>query len=1071
MKRPTRANPLLTFFARGVLSVMMGTGPGLMLNSTASAQTAAAGSITGTIVDSSGAVVPEASVVVHSGDTGVDRSTATNSSGIYNATFLPPGHYVLTVNKSGFAKVVREDLTLEVGQTLTISLQLPVKTTQETVTVTGEGPVVDTQKTEQSQVVDRNLVKNLPTLGRRWDNFVLLTPGVTTDGALVSYRGISGLYNNNSVDGANNNQAFFSEARGRSAATTGVPYIYSLDALQEFQVSSSNYSSEFGQAAGGVVNAVTKSGSNGIHGDLFYYLRYPTLNALDSFNKSKGIYTQSVKQQQQFGGSVGGSIIKDKLFYFLNYDGSRKVFPIAYTSSSTFPLACPAQVSTVQCSTANGYLSSLVGSYARAGVNDIGFGKLDYYLNSTNHISAAFDFDNYHAPNSYTSGTTSNNSSITTNGPIVLHERFFVTNWDSTLRPTIVNNLRYQWGVDNEITGANSGGPSVSVASVTTYGMPNALPRPAFPDETRNQIADTLSISLGKHQLKTGFDINLIHEVAINLFQGGGVYSYSGSAQAAFNNWILDVYDINTGNGLTGRHFNSFTQVTDPITGVRKDDFHDHDYAGFFEDSWKVRPNLTLNLGVRYELQDVPQPPKPNTLTPLTTLYTTTLNIDKNNFGPRIGIAWNPYTGTVIRTGYGMFYGKTSNSTFYALRVENGVYQQTFNCTPTSCSALAFPNLIFTPPDLKPTAPFSGAVTPTVTAFTPPTGTQLAHGLVPDYVNPLVHEAEFTVEQQLPGGISFSTGWLFSRGLQLPVFTDANIAPATTTHTYDILNASGGIAQTITLPFYTTRLNPQTGSILNGYSIANSIYNALVVSIRKPMAHGIEALINYTFSKATDDGAVAGANGTFFGTDPPLDPKNQKQEISLSDLYQKHRLVTSVVWAPTYASHLSNTAARLILDGFSFSGVMTVASGEPIFATISGFPTGGVDSGVTGGEITNTGGTTGGRPPQVGRNVYIGPSLYNVDFRIMRQFTLHENLKLQFLGEAFNIFNHTNIISVNGTAFNFAAVGATGCVASLAGGTNGCIMPNAAFNAPTGSTASNGLYTARQLQFSAKIVF
>ena len=946
-----------------------------------------------------------------------------------------------------------------------------MKSTQETVTVTGQGPVIDPEKTEQSEVVDQNLVSNLPTLGRRWDNFVLLTPGVTSDGALVSYRGISGLYNNNSVDGANNNQAFFSEARGRSAATTGVPYIYSLDALQEFQVSTSNYSAEFGQAAGGVVNAVTKSGSNNLHGDLFYYLRYPSLNALDPINKANGILTQPVHQQQQFGGSVGGAIIKDKLFYFLNYDGSRKVFPISYISTSKFPLACPAQVSAAQCTAANGYLSGLTGSYPRIGVNDIGFGKLDYYLNSTNHISAAFDLDDYHAPNSYNSNTTVSNNSITANGPIVLHERFFVSNWDSTLRPTILNNLRYQWGVDDEVTGANSGGPNVSVASVMAYGMPNALPRPAFPDEHRNQIADTLSISKGKHQMKMGFDINVIHELAINLFQGGGVYSYSGSASAAFSNWILDVYGINKGDGLTGRHYSSFTQVTDPITGVGKDDFHDDDYAGFFEDDWKVRPNLTLNLGVRYELQDVPQPPKPNTATPLTTLYTTTLNIDKNNFGPRIGLAWNPYPGTVIRAGYGMFYGKTSNSTFYALRVENGVYQQTFNCIPTTCPSLTFPNLIFTPPGPMPQAPFSGALTPTVTPFTPPALTQLSHGLVPDFVNPLVHEGEFTVEQQLPGGLALSTGWLFSRGLHLPVFVDANVAPATTTHTYDVLTASGSVAQSITLPFYTARLNSQTGAILNGYSIANSMYNALIVTLRKPMSNGIETLINYTFSKSTDDGAVSGANGTFFGTDWPLDPKNQKQENSLSDLYQKHRFVASLVWTPPYAKAVTNRIVRAALDGFSFSGVVTVATGQPIFAQISGFPSGGVDYGVTGGEITNTGGSTGGRPPQIGRNVYIAPSLHQVDFRVMRQFSLRENLKLQFLGEAFNIFNHTNISGVNGTAFNYSALGSSGCPASIAAGTNGCIVPNSTFQLPTASSSSNGLYTARQLQVSAKLVF
>ena len=208
-----------------------------------------------------------------------------------------------------------------------------------------------------------------------------------------------------------------------------------------------------------------------------------------------------------------------------------------------------------------------------------------------------------------------------------------------------------------------------------------------------------MSWSHGKHQIKAGVDVNAIHEVLVNLFQGGGVYSYTGAATAAFSNWAADVTGTNLGDGLTGRHYGSFAQVPDPITGVGRDDFYNNDYAGFIEDSWKVRSNLDgLNLGVRYEIQNVPQPNKPNTLTPLTTLYTSTINTDKNNFGPRIGIAYSPTKTTVVRAGYGMFYAKTSNSTFYAIRVENGVYQQTFNCVPTTCPALTFPNLIFTPP-------------------------------------------------------------------------------------------------------------------------------------------------------------------------------------------------------------------------------------------------------------------------------------------------------------------------------------------------------------------------------------
>jgi hypothetical protein len=1042
------------------------------------AQTAGAGSITGTVTDPAGAVVPEANVVIHNTGTDADRTVVTNGSGIYSATFLQPGSYEMTVTRPGFTKIERKGLTLEVGRTLTIDFSLAVESGNQTVSITAEAPVVDTDKTEFSQEVSQNLVTNLPIIGRRWDNFVLLTPGVTADGGLVSYRGISGLYNNNQVDGANNNQAFFSEARGRST----VPYTYSIDAIQEFQVSASDYSAEFGQAAGGVVNAVTKSGTNSIHGDLFYYLRYPSLNALDSIGKSQKIYTQPVHQQQQFGGVVGGAIIKDKLFYFLNYDGSRKVFPITYTSTSIFPLACTfPQITPAQCAAANSYLSSQLGIFARTGVNDLGFGKLDYQLNTNNRLSANFDWDNYHAPNAYNSATTSSNGSVTQNGFLATHTRFMIANWNSTLTSNLLNNVRFQWARDNEIAGANAPGPSVSIASVSAYGMPNALPRPAFPDEHRIQIADTLTWAHGKHQLKVGYDINSIHEVLINLFQGGGIYSYSGSASAAFNNWVIDAFGINIGDGLTGKHYTApFTQVTDPITGTGKDDFYDNDYAGFVEDSWKFRPNLTLNLGVRYEIQTVPQPPQPNTSTPLNSYYTSYINTDSNNFGPRIGIAWEPMKGTVVRLGYGMFYAKTTNSTYYTLRVENGIYQQTYTCSPIStaanyCPQLTFPNVPFTPPGQKPGAPFAGALPTVVTPFTPPPAGQLSRGLTHDFVNPLVHEGDLTLEKQLPGNLSVSGAWLFSRGLHLPVFVDANLAPATTTHTYAVLNSAASAAtQTFTLPWYTQRIDTGTGDILTGSSILNSWYNALVLTLRRPMSNGFEALINYTFSKSTDDGAVNGANGTFNGTDYTIDPKNQKAENSVSDLYQKHRFTASLVYAPPVFHSLSNKFARTVLDGFIFSGTTTIASPLPVFALVSGNPSGAPDFGLTGGTVTNSGGGTGGRPPQVGRNAYFGRTqLRNVDVRITREFPLwKEKARIQFIGEAFNLFNHTNVSSVNGTAFNFSAFGTGSCNAGVVGATvNGCLTPNPTFLAPTSSTSTNGLYGARQLQVSAKIVF
>ena len=275
----------------------------ICLTGLAFGQAAGSATITGTLTDPSGSVVPGAAVSVRNTDTGIDRSTESSDAGRYVAPFLQPGHYEVRATKTGFAGVLRKDLTLQIGQTLTVDFSMNLQTTQELVTVTGEAALVDAEKTEQSQVISEGAVSNLPIAGRRWDAFVLLTPNVTTDGTsgLVSYRGVSGLYNGNTVDGANNNQAFFSEARGR--ANSGA-YVYSMDSIKEYQVSASNYSAELGQAAGGVVNAVTKSGANDFHGDLFYYLRYPTWNALDSYPKSRGPYSQPIHQWQQFGASA-----------------------------------------------------------------------------------------------------------------------------------------------------------------------------------------------------------------------------------------------------------------------------------------------------------------------------------------------------------------------------------------------------------------------------------------------------------------------------------------------------------------------------------------------------------------------------------------------------------------------------------------------------------------------------------------------------------------------------------------------------------------------------------------------
>ncbi len=1062
-----------------------------------SAQTAT-GTVTGTVTDPQGLVMADVTVLVRDTDTGVESSYPTNASGIYVAPYLQPGNYEVRVTKTGFQTVVTNGVTVHVGQTLTVDVQLPVQAQAETVTVTEEAPVLETEKTEQSQTVSQDLVSGLPLVARRWENFVLLTPAVTTDGnsGLSSFRGISGLYNGNSVDGANNTQAFFSEARGRAIIVT---YVYSADSIKEFQVASSNYSAELGQAAGGVVNAVTKSGTNQLHADLFYNLRYPDLNALDPLGKSQGIKTQTVHQQQQFGGSVGTPIIKDKLFFFATYDGFRKVNPILYTSSTNpttinafvCPTGATVTVTAAQCAAAKSFITTgLLGAFPRDLKQDVFLGKLDYQLNQQNHLSAVFNWQDWKEPYGYNTSATVNNGGSTQNGAGGTHERFFIANWTSTFSSDKVNELRFAWGRDFEFDSTNSGGPSASLLNIASYGETSALPRPAFPDEHRYQVSDNFSLVKGAHTMKMGVDLNFIHELLINLFQGDGNYSYTSTtaiagcpagANGTFCQWLGDAVGSPLGDAFTGKHYSSFTQVNDPITHVGKDDFYDNDLGLYFEDTWKLKPSLTLNLGVRYDLQHVPQPPQPNTATALLSYYTSTLNIDKNNVAPRLGVAWQFDKNTVLRAGYGIFYGKTSNSTYYALRVENGVYQQTFSgCGPTAslpalkACAPTFPNVFFTPPGPAPAAPFPGALAPTVgiPGGTLPANSAAVHGMSPNFVNPAAHEGEITIERQLPGRMSISASYLLTRGLHLPASYDSNVAPTTQTRSYDVLTGTAVGASTLltaTVPFYTQRIDPATGLILNQASIVNSWYNGLVLSLRKPMSHDVELLFNYTYSKALDDGETAGTNGTFFGTDGILDPYNLKRDYSYSDLDQRHRFVASAVWAPTVGKDMSNAILRQLASDWTVAGILTSATGQPYGANIGtsilGTSVSPSDGGMTGAEVSTFASATGGRVSWLARNPYNLPNFTNIDFRLGRGVTFRERYRLDFTADAFNLFNSTIVTAVNTTAYTYTGPGVGACT----GHTNGCLLPSSTFGSR--STTSGALYGARQLQMGVRFEF
>jgi hypothetical protein len=1124
---------LANFLRASVAAIVLS----LCLSYSAVGQTAALGGVSGVVRDATGSVVAGVAVVITNSGTGASRSLVTDSEGHYAANFLQPGQYEVVLGGGSFGKVDRKNVAVTVGSPVSVDATLPAATVTSEVTVTTDTPLLDADRVDSSQVIDEQFVSNLPVNGRRFDNFVLLTPNVVPDGntGLISFRGISGIYNSNLVDGANNDQAFFSEARGRSI---GAPYVYPIDAIKEFSSQNSGYSAEFGQAAGGIINAITKSGGNQFHGDVYEYYRTPGYNAIDPVSKAK-----PVKVQHQFGVSVGGPIIKDKLFFHFTYDGYRKITPITYLSGYTsasqsitdlaalcdqrtsgyltrgsgatqsiYPSTIPG-ISSAQCTAGVAALQTQLGSFPRNVKQDIYFPRIDYQVTQNTHVSANYLWQDFNQPNGYNTSTVVTSGGVSQNGTADFHSRFFVANAETAISARTANVVHFQFSRDQETDSTNSGGPAIGLTGIVSYGETSALPRGAFPDEHRIQITDIYSTTFGKHAVKIGGDLNLIHEQLQNLFQGDGSFTYgTGTSEFNFANWIQDIYQVNG-----GRHYNSFTQVNDPITHVGADDFWNKNIDFFVEDAWKVSPKLLLSLGVRYDLQLVPQPELPNTSSPVAQLYTTTINIDKKMIQPRLGFSWTPYQFTVVRGGYGIFYGLNSNSAYYTMRRENGVYQQQFNvsalttpnspytgpgatCTPAAGTTRCFQQSgtyaanapqggipEFTPPGPAPVNIVTGAATPAVNTNLA-LGTISARGMDPNFKNPESMSWDLAVEQQLPLHTTVSVSYVGNRATRLPIFVDTNVDPASVqNNTYYFFPSANAAPVAIVVPYYTARLSNNTGSVLTGFSDVNSNYHSLVFSVRKPMSDHVQILANYTWAKAMDGGQVSGVNGTFNGTDTPIDPfaygkrQGRSNEYALSDLDERGRFVGSIVTQPVIDSFVDNKLVRYAFDGFEVAGTLTAQTGQPLTGFMAGGPSSKIgDGGLSGAELSLFNSGTNGRVPTAiaPRNSFKGPGVHNVDARVSRTFAVHERFRVELFAEAFNVLNHRNILSVSTNLYNFqttsssGTAGSSGVVCGTALGA-GCIVPLAtgatAFGAPTGT--SSVIYGPRQLQLAGKLYF
>ncbi|MCI0349020.1 MAG: carboxypeptidase regulatory-like domain-containing protein [Acidobacteriales bacterium] len=1061
------------------------------------AQSTTEGAIAGAVYDQQGASIPTAKVTIVNAGTNRQTSVEVDGSGGFRVAHLQPGTYQVTIEATGFAKFIQNDVIVEVGRITTLEPRLSVAGSSETVTVTGEAPAVNVEQADFSTNLNQLSITELPINGRRWSNFALLTPGANPDGGfgLISFRGVSGLLNNNTIDGGDNNQAFFSEERGR----TRIGYAVSQDAVREFQVNTSNYSAEYGRAAGGVVNAVTKTGTNTFHGSAFYYNRDNNYGATNPFTRITTVQNgvsvvTAVKpkdKRHQMGGSLGGAIVRDKLFFFFSYDQQKRNFPglaVADSPAAFFATPAAALPAGRTCSTlvagdfANtntfnatrsactlqgrlaagttyaqavtgynqglGFLSSLTGVVQRQGDQTIVFPKLDWVIHPRHTATVSYNRLRWNSP----AGVQTQpfvSRGIASFGDDFVKVDALSSRLTSTLSDRITNELRYQYGRDFELQNsqppapgepATSNGrpPQVAVnGSAFTFGKANFLERRAFPDERRSQVADTISFAHGRHFLKAGIDINHVNDVLDNLRNESGSYLYNNVVDFV-SDFLRTDGGCTTGSGATLRRVGCYSGTYQQAFGPTRFEFNTVDFAYFIQDDWKILPRLTLNIGVRYEFEQLPDPQIPNPAL----LQTSRFPRDKNNIGPRFGFAYDPFGDgkTAIRGGYGLYYGRIINSTIANAITNTGLPtgQTTFALRATDAGAPLYPNVLAAPPSV------TGVVRPNIVFFDS------------KFQNPIIQQADLVVEREIGWNTVISGSYLLSLGHHLPNFIDTNIAPSGRTISY--LARGGPLdGQVVTLPLYTalptaqspngrpdSRFTGKTAIISN----INSSYNAMVLQVNKRFSNGLQFQNSYSFSHAIDfnQGSV-----TFTNFNDAFDPFNPDVDKGNSRFDIRHRIVSSVVWQPTW--RFDNKALDQIVNGFTLSPIVSFATGIPYSPTVTGNAPGGLSSGING---------TGHFPSRVltqGRNNFRQPETVTVDMRLSRRFSVSERLRLEALVEAFNLFNHQNVTGVGTREYTI-------------GGTAAAPVLNfdSTFGTVTG-TNGNTIFRERQVQLALRLQF
>ncbi|MDQ2842072.1 MAG: carboxypeptidase regulatory-like domain-containing protein [Acidobacteriota bacterium] len=989
------------------------------------------GTLSGQVRDVSGAVIPNVQISATNVATKVKYAAKTNNDGLYRFPPLPVGAYDVTFTQDKFQTSQVQNVELSVGRTTTVSPELQVGQVSQQVTVEAAGSLLHPTDSSQSTVVDQQLISDLPLNGRRYTDFVLLTPNVTADGqfGLVSIAGQqgggdSGYANGNgsnsfTLDGANATSSFYGDARGR----TRVPYVFGEQSIQEFQVADNPYSASYGGAGSGFVNTVTKSGGNDFHGDAFYYNRNSGTGANDSIDKANG-RPKPLDVLQQFGADLGGPLVRQKLFFYFDYEQQREKDPISVINvgqesldvtsfglpagtvlpapNAAFPV--PSGVRTPdplnptylqQVSNALNVIQSNIGQRQRRRDDLSFFPKIDWHVSDSDQLSFVYNYNTFNSPGGEITFNPVSSDGIQALSNNAVRDHHATIHWTHILSPNLVNDVHASYLRDEQIESPSGlvdpSFPSMSIFSPQFFALGN----PGFSlGDTREyqwEFNDRVNWVVGRNTIDFGVDFNYdqIKDFAYGNFRG--TFGFPNPTDFA-----LGHYSFFSQNGGTPTF-----QFSAP-------------YLGFYaDDKFQATSKLTLDFGLREDFQIFPQPVG-NPAIPLTGQFPNRYR----RLSPRFGFAYQPASKTVVRGGFGIFY-----EIFNGINYENSVIS---NGLPTQQSSAFIPfNATLAPNQQAPVFP-NRVGDPNL--FSPSSNVSIVS---PGLHVPYVLQGSFQIEQELSPNTTFSIGTMWTHAVHLIASSayDLNLQRPTGTTQYVVCPPG-----TLTTPCAGPSLfapnldaglltegaiNPNAGQINALISPGLNNYNSLFVQFKRRATHGLELLTSYTWSKNID------SNGVDFNNQ--FDFSNTH---SPSLLDQEQRLSVAAVWQPQ-TSGVSSRFAKALLSNWTLSTVMAFNSGRPYSPLLNSSCTGinlsscnGANNNLNDSAFNETTGNTAvgingaGPSPNFGLNSFYGPWIEEVDLGLERKFHITERHVISFKAQAFNIANHANFFVQNGSGIN-----------------------------------------------------